>query len=213
MDRLTTFFFLRHAEAANPDVYHGAESDVSLGPRGIEQAERVAQFLAEKKITRLVSSGMKRARETALRIAAACNLEIEIQPRLHERRVGTLSGTVNNLPDGPWRKTLNRWQAGEINFAPEGSESFADIRNRVVPIWEDLAARHAGERVAVVAHGTVLKVLYLTLLPEWSVSDWDKMGVIPNVGVTEFNGEGKTWKAECLNLIPPKVLLARPPVD
>ena len=40
------FFLLRHAETADPLVFHGAESDVGLSERGRRQAGAVAPLLA-----------------------------------------------------------------------------------------------------------------------------------------------------------------------
>ncbi len=144
---------------------------------------------------------MVRALSTAAEIASACNLEIEVFKNLHERKVGTLSGTVNNLPDGPWRQTLSRWLNGETGFAPEGAESLDQMIARILPIWKEITEYNKGETVVIVAHGAVLKVLLLTILQEWSINDWDKFGVIPNVGITElvFNDH---WESKRLNEVP-----------
>lgn len=195
------FFLMRHAETSVPGVFHGAESDIGLSERGIEQAKAAARFFQNLKPTKLISSGMVRALSTAAEIASACNLEIEVFKNLHERKVGTLSGTVNNLPDGPWRQTLSRWLNGETGFAPEGAESLDQMIARILPIWKEITEYNKGETVVIVAHGAVLKVLLLTILQEWSINDWDKFGVIPNVGITElvFNDH---WESKRLNEVP-----------
>ena len=38
----TRVFLLRHAESADPTVFHGYESDVDLSERGVRQAEAIA---------------------------------------------------------------------------------------------------------------------------------------------------------------------------
>lgn len=197
----TRFFLMRHAETSIPGVFHGAESDIGLSDRGIEQAKAAARFFKTQKPTRLISSGMLRALNTASEIASACNLEVEVFVDLHERKVGTLSGTVNNLPDGPWRQTLSRWLNGETSFAPEGSESLDQMLARILPVWNEITSKHQGETVVIVAHGAVLKVLLLTILKEWCIADWDKFGVIPNVGITELVFD-KDWKSLRLNEVP-----------
>src|SRR5262245_60490185 len=129
----TRVFLLRHAESTNPLIFHGAESDVGLSERGRRQATAVAPVLAAVSPTVLVSSGMRRALETAEPIGRACGLAVRVEPGLHERRVGALQGTPTRGNDGVWPETLARWLAGETNYAPEGAESFDDIRDRVVP--------------------------------------------------------------------------------
>jgi len=207
----TRVWLLRHAESAVPHVFHGAESDIDLSEHGRRQAEVVAQVFAEMRPDAVVSSAMRRARATAGPIAAACGLELEIEPDLHERRVGELSGTPHANTEGLWPDTLRRWLEGETDYAPPGSESFDAIQSRVVPAWERVTARHAGKSVAVVAHGIVCRVLLVSLLEGWSVADWLKLGRIPNVGVHELIGGGGSWKAVRISEVPPAVLALSQP--
>src|SRR5947209_11555224 len=76
----------RHAETANPLIFHGAESDVGLSERGRAQAEAVAPVLAAFGPGAVVSSAMRRALDTAGPIARACGLAVRVEPDLHERR-------------------------------------------------------------------------------------------------------------------------------
>src|SRR4051812_41093539 len=99
----TRVLLLRHAESADPSVFHGAESDVDLSSRGRRQAERIADHLKSLSPAVVVSSAMRRALATARPIAEACAVALEVEPLLHERRVGpTLSGTPTSDPSGPW---------------------------------------------------------------------------------------------------------------
>ena len=81
----TRVLLLRHGETSNPNVFHGAESDIGLSERGRRQAEAVAPLLAAHTPAAIISSAMRRARETAASIAAACGLSVLIEPQLHER--------------------------------------------------------------------------------------------------------------------------------
>lgn len=201
----TRVLLLRHAESANPTVFHGAESDVGLSERGVRQAEAVAIELAAAKPVALISSAMRRALDTARPIAAACSLVVRPEPDLHERRVGALAG--RSTADSAWPTTLQRWLAGETSFAPPGAESFNDIRDRVVPIWERLAAELSGQTYVVVAHGMVCKVLLLSLLSGWSISDWKRLGSMQNCGIHELIGDNGDWQAVRFNDVPPAVAM------
>src|SRR5438270_13766039 len=88
----TRVLLLRHAESADPTVFHGAESDIGLSERGKRQAELIAPNLANYRPVALVSSGMRRALATAEPIAQACGVSIRVESALHERRVGKLAG-------------------------------------------------------------------------------------------------------------------------
>ena len=197
------FFLLRHAETADPLVFHGAESDVGLSERGHAQAAAVAPVLAAFRPGAVVSSAMRRALDTAGSIARACGLPLQVEPELHERRVGALSGTPTGGREGVWPDTLRRWMAGDTGFAPPGAESFDDIHARVRPVWERLTAAAGGPPLVIVAHGVVCKVLLLRLLSGHSAADWNKLGPSRNVGVSELARDIAGWRAVRLNEVPP----------
>jgi probable phosphoglycerate mutase len=202
----TRVFVLRHGESADPTVFHGAESDIGLSERGRWQAEAIAPLLAACAPAAVISSAMRRARDTAAPIAAACGLPVLVEPQLHERRVGSLSGTSFTAGNGTWPDTLRRWVAGETSFAPPGAESFDDIRERVLPVWDRLTRTHDGRCLVIVAHGVVCKVLFLSLLPGFSPTAWERLGPIRNVALTELEGTAGRWQALRLNELPDEVI-------
>lgn len=198
---------LRHAETADPSVFHGAESDVGLSERGRLQAAAVAPLLAALGPRRVVSSALRRARDTAGPIARACGLEVQVEPALHEQRIGRLSGTPIN-GSGVWSEMLTRWLAGDTAHAPAGVESYDDLRGRLLPVWHQLTARRDSGPLVVVAHGIVCKVLLLNLLPGRSIADWHRIGHIPNVAITELVAAEDGWHALRVNELPAEVVRA-----
>ena len=193
----TRVLLLRHAETAAPDRFHGAESDVALGPRGFEQAERAAPEIARAGPSAVYSSSMLRARQTADAIARACSLEAVAVSELHERRMGRLSGMPMTEGWEAYVAAMTRWKAGDHDAAHEGGESFAQIRDRVVPALDRLARRHSGETIVVVAHGVVIRVLLASLL-DGGTSRFDGFG-IDFVAVNDLRFDGQAWRALALN--------------
>lgn len=185
-DHPTRVLLFRHAETSDPTVFHGAESDIGLGLRGERQAERLAVYLATRKPDVLVCSAMRRARDTAAPVAVACGLTPEIEPELHERRLGGLSGLPSGDRSGPWMQTVQRWMQGDTAFSLLGAESFDEVRERVVGAWNRVTQRHAGKTIAIIAHGAVIKVLLLSIVPTHSPADWMRLGPIHNVTLHEL---------------------------
>jgi broad specificity phosphatase PhoE len=149
---------------------------------------------------------MLRARDTAAPIAERCAGPHLIEPDLHERKVGAMSGTSFSSAGGPWPETIDRWEAGDTAFTTPGAESFDDLRRRLVPAFERVAGHHAGGRIVVVAHGVVCKVLLLCLLPGYGPSAWKRLGRVPNLAVSELTRTGKgTWSAAEVLQVPPPV--------
>jgi probable phosphoglycerate mutase len=200
----TRVLLLRHAESANPLVFHGAESDIELSERGRRQAEAIAPYVSACTPHMLASSAMRRAVETATPIATACALPLRIEPDLHERRVGALSGTPTQQREGVWRDTVRQWKRGNTSFAPAGAESFDDIYRRVLPVWNRLTTEASGRTLVIVAHGIVCRVLLLSLLPDYTIADWSRIET-DNVALNELLHDGSSWRAVRLNDMPPQV--------
>ena len=171
----TRVWLCRHAETATPLVFHGAESDEVLSPLGVEQAAAAAEWFRTQNIDVVVSTKMRRAIATAEPIANSCRVAIDCEELLHERRVGALCGTSFSMSEGPWIDTLTHWTAGDTAFTTPGAESFDELKTRLLPAWERVIARHRGQRVVVVCHGIVVKVLLLSLLPGWDATRWHEL--------------------------------------
>ncbi|MBY0512753.1 MAG: histidine phosphatase family protein [Gemmataceae bacterium] len=202
---MQTIWLTRHAETALPTVFHGAESDVGLSELGRRQAAAAAAWFRQLGPAAVVSSAMTRARDTAAPIAAACGVPHLIEPELHERRVGELSGTSFSSEGGPWPETITRWMAGDTAFTTPGAESFDHLRDRLVPAFERVAGCFPDGRGLVVAHGVVCKVLLLCLLREFGPADWLRIGRVANLSVSELTRPGEAWKAGSLLAVPPPV--------
>jgi 2,3-bisphosphoglycerate-dependent phosphoglycerate mutase len=188
-------FLLRHAESATPHIFHGAESDIELGATGHAQAAAAAEWFRSQSLTAVVSSNQLRARQTAAAIAEACRVPHSIEVDLHERIVGDLLGTVFAGNSGPWFETVQAWSRGETTYTTAGAESYDAIRERAVPAFFRVAATHPDGRVAVVSHGITIKVLLLTLMPEWGPQRWHEVGKVANTAVSELHAAGEHWHA------------------
>src|SRR5262249_51447792 len=120
MKHETRVLLLRHAETAAPELFHGAESDIGLGPRGREQALAVAQPLAAVRPDVLYCSAMRRALETAAPIGRACGIEPQLVESLHERRMGPLSGLSRQAGTDAYEEAKRRWMAGDLDHTHPG---------------------------------------------------------------------------------------------
>jgi 2,3-bisphosphoglycerate-dependent phosphoglycerate mutase len=196
----TRLLLARHAETAAPDRFHGAESDIGLSTRGAQQAELLAESLKSSGAAALYSSAMRRAVDTALPIALACGLVRVSIAALHERRIGPLSGLSREDGWSVYSESKTRWIAGDLDHTHEGGESYNDIRRRVVPIVQELAAVHAGETIIVVAHGVVIRVALTSLLAGAHPSEFDRFA-IDFASVNDIRFDGQVWTAHALNQV------------
>ena len=56
-----------------------------------------------------------------------------------------MQGTPVQGEFGVWPDTLARWVAGETWYAPAGMESFDQIRDRVLPVWDRVTLENQGK--------------------------------------------------------------------
>jgi broad specificity phosphatase PhoE len=156
----TLIYLLRHGEV------EGAERrrfighvDIALSPRGERQATAQSHRLRAVGLGAIFTSDLARARRTGEIIGASLGLTPTIVPALREMNMGRWDGltaaeiTVRNPA------AFEAWMAGIAEVPFPGGESAGDLLSRAWPAFTALVARHAGGRIAVVAHGGTNRVL------------------------------------------------------
>ncbi len=189
----TRVLLLRHAETAAPDLFHGEESDVGLGPRGFEQARRAGERIAAFRPDLIYSSGMRRAAETAEAIALACGLPLLTCRELHERKMGLMSGQPRVEGWPIYEATKEHWKTGRLDFTHQGGESFAAMQARALPAFRSLMDREAGKTVVIVAHGVINRVVLCSMLEGYTPADFDRIS-IDFVGTHDVRWDGQTLR-------------------
>ena len=157
----TRLLVIRHGETAwNVDQRIQGQLDIPLNGRGHWQAQRLAQALAGEAIACIYSSDLQRASQTAAALAQASGAPLHTDSALRERAFGEFEGASFTEIAQRWPEAARRWRQREPGFGPGGGETLEDFYARSVQAAERLAARHAGETIALVAHGGVLDCLY-----------------------------------------------------
>lgn len=77
---------VRHASAGSRTEWEGDDSERPLDERGIEQARRLVERLADLPVERILTSPYRRCAETVEPLAAARDLGAELCPELGEDR-------------------------------------------------------------------------------------------------------------------------------
>ncbi|MFI5933543.1 histidine phosphatase family protein [Actinoplanes sp. NPDC051494] len=176
----------------------GRDTDVELTPFGVEQAKAVGRWLAglpaELVPEVVITSPYLRARET-WRIAAAASGLAFAAPSTDDRLVDRLLGDLEMLteaavaqrfPDEPARYL----RAGAYLYKPPNGEAFGDIAVRLASFLADLNRDHAGRRVIVTAHDSVVLMMRsviegLDLDGTARIAD---SGHVRNASITRFDG-------------------------
>ncbi len=158
----TRIIAIRHGETAwNVDTRIQGQLDIPLNEKGRWQAQRLARALASSESpSAIYCSDLLRAWDTAQSVAGSLGLRSVSAPGLRERGFGSFEGKTFVELEAAWPQETARWRQRDPQWAPPGGESLRDFRARVLDATRELAARHVGEQIALVAHGGVLDVLY-----------------------------------------------------
>ncbi len=164
-ETMTELIVVRHGETLwNERGLIQGHLDTDLSPLGIRQAEAIAKRLAEEDITAVYSSDLKRAYKTAEYLAAKTGHKIITDIRLRERSLGIFHGLTMDEVERKYPDEFNLYKtAGPDHIVPEG-ESRRQQFERSIECIKEIAERHPGERIVVVAHGGVLNGLFRYVL-------------------------------------------------
>jgi probable phosphoglycerate mutase len=155
----TLLTLVRHGQTIwHAENRYAGVSDVPLDDTGRAQALALAEWARRQGFDALACSPVSRAVATAAPVAAALGIEPEIVPGLRETDFGIAEGrTLAELrvshPDA-----ATAFVADPVAHPFPGAEPPAAAAERVVSALCDVAERHRGGSVLVVAHNTLLRL-------------------------------------------------------
>lgn len=172
-------YFVRHglSEANIKKVFAGQESDSPLVTKGKKQAKSTAKEIIKKniKISKIISSPLKRAYETAQIIAQEIGFnktDITIDNRVVEYDMGNLSGT-------PWHTITSA-----VLTNAEGAEDSKVFYDRVYGCIKELSQLPGN--ILLVSHGGVGRMLE-TIKENKDISLFYDVPIYPNGSIIKID--------------------------
>jgi alpha-ribazole phosphatase len=158
-------YFARHGESeANVlRVISNRGSTHGLTDRGRRQSAELASNLKGAGVTRVYSSPLLRALQTAEIVWSALGVAYEVTDALCEFDCGIAEGRSDPEAWALHRRVMDDWlQHDQPGARIEQGESFLDIQNRFVPFIENLGKEQGKADASIlIGHGG----LYLCMLP------------------------------------------------
>ncbi|WP_406235071.1 histidine phosphatase family protein [Nocardia sp. NBC_01009] len=151
---------VRHAQPLRVMNADGP-ADPELATVGLEQAERVPAALSHHRISRVVSSPQRRARDTAAPTAAKLGLDVEIVDDLAEYDRDLPAYIPIEDAKIEFRAAYERIKAGQLPEQVDADAFRTRVRDAVLEI---ASATDAADTVAVFAHGGVINVILQEVL-------------------------------------------------
>lgn len=175
------------------------QTDIPLEDEGRELAVRVGHAMGEIPFTRVISSPLHRAVETARLVMLSAGKQVPFQTdeRLREISFGEWEGYSATNPEypAPDPDFHNFFDRPECYRAPKGAESFEQLLARTGDFLRELAARteYEHETILVSVHGAVMRALLANIKHTDLAHFWDQ-GVPKNCAVAIARTEQGCWK-------------------
>jgi alpha-ribazole phosphatase len=161
---MTKLILVRHGQTDwNREGRYQGQSDPPLNLTGRQQAQLLADKLADRPLDAIYSSDLRRATETAQIIAQRHGLPVRQDQRLREINQGEWEGLrvseiITRYPQ--------IWAVGQhdpLQMRAPGGEAPAEVAERVWAAISDIARVHPAGAVLIVSHGFALATLLIRI--------------------------------------------------
>ena len=192
----TLITLIRHGETDwNVERRWQGFENTSLNENGRQQARDTAQYLYAAGFTRIISSDLARALETAIIIGEILNLSVATDERLREINVGKWQGLTHDeisvqYPEEYALAAIEPY----IEMRFPGGESRAELRQRAGAALNDFVQHYPGEHILVSTHGGTIRTILHNLMQPLPDERFH------NCCLTRLRYTGTTWQAIGINL-------------
>ncbi|MCC6323262.1 histidine phosphatase family protein [Candidatus Nomurabacteria bacterium] len=168
-------YFIRHPKTQNnKERLFSGQLDLLPLEEGLEEARRMAHEIPAD-FTLIYSSDFIRCKQMVEILNEQLRLPVIYDPRLKERKFGSLEGESMDVMNG-----LNFEEKNKLIIA-HGGESFVEFGKRIFDCIEYMKENNPNDKILVVTSGGVIRLLYKKLK---NISF--EAGQIPNSSIHEF---------------------------
>jgi broad specificity phosphatase PhoE len=196
----TTIILARHGRT---EWHHGnrytGSTDLPIDEVGVQQAQQLKDWALGQAPDALWASPMLRARQTITPTAEALGLTPTLDARLREVDFGSAEGKMlSELPPA----VAKAFQLDPVQDHFPGGEDPVEAADRVYDVFQEIAQRHGGQKVLVVAHNTLIRLLVCRALG-LRLNDYRRL--LPALGpaaLVRFRWQDGTVGLEAYNVPP-----------
>ena len=196
---MAKLYLIRHGETDyNSALRFQGQTDILLNRKGIEQAERVAEFFRDIPLQAIYTSSLKRASATAEIIGRVKGIEPQETDALREMSFGIWENMDSKDIQKKFAKEWKDFFASPANIKIPQGESMSDVQKRAYPEVQRILDQYPEGDVAFVAHGGIIRVLICTMLGLDLNRSWHLH--VGNASITCFYYWGRSYTLDYANL-------------
>ena len=187
---MKTVILVRHGQSTtNVQKVFTGQLNAMLTPMGVEQAERMARYVAQYPVEKIYASSLTRAVETAQPICRLLDCTMETSDDLREIYAGAWEGLSFEEVAERYPDTYALWRQDFGNAHPNGGESCRQVYDRVVKAFRHIMDNAPEKVICIVSHAIPIRMIesYIT----YGCADAaGKISWVPNASVTVYDYDG-----------------------
>jgi len=158
--------FLRHAQAENNTkrILAGRTEGVSLTKAGIQQAERISEYLKPLDISAIYSSPIGRAKHTAEIVTKNSAIDVELDERLTEIDMGKFTRMNYDDMFAKYGNIFLKFYENDPVIAEHEVETFPSVQKRILDMVDHIIKKHKNENVILVTHMDPIKSMLANVM-------------------------------------------------
>lgn len=159
---MTIVYLIRHSMQLRENGINNSFDDSQminektiLSVEGEEKAKTLSELDELQNIDIIYSSGYVRAKGTAKYIASKNNLDINIDNRLNERKLGNLE-ELKKLGN-KYNHTFTEEQLLDSNLKNIDGENMIEVNKRMSSFMDEIINNYKDKRIVIVSHGASMR--------------------------------------------------------
>jgi probable phosphoglycerate mutase len=156
----TEIIFIRHGETEwNSQQRMQGHSNSDLSSVGQAQIQALGQWMKNVPFDHIYSSDSLRAKQTAEAITQFSGHELKIDLRLREKNLGVFEGLTSEEARERHPEVFSLFKTAGSKYVIDEGESTQQLQDRALEIVDEIRIKHLEERVLLVTHGGLIRVV------------------------------------------------------
>jgi probable phosphoglycerate mutase len=156
----TEIILIRHGETEwNSQKRMQGHSNSDLSEVGRGQIQALGELMKNVSFDHIYSSDSLRTRQTAEAITQYSGHTLQFDQRIREKNLGVFEGLTSTEAKERHPEIYRLFKTAGANYVIDEGESTQQLLERALEFIEEIRLRHPQERVVMVTHGGVVRVL------------------------------------------------------
>lgn len=185
------FYIFRHGQSSYnvEGRIQGHTNNSVLTNQGIDEAYTAGSLLSDKKVEVVISSPLRRAKQTGSIVSKVLRAPIQYDDRFTEVNVGIVEGLKYSKIKETYADLYKQWRSPDPKYLDahfEKGESKRDVQKRFFNALNDYAKNKNYSNIAVSGHGLTFSQALMAL----NIDQPD----IPNGAIIHLQYDNDNWK-------------------